>query len=175
MKFRFALLLTFAVATSAPAQLQKKPAPTRAEIVAAARTIISKSRYATLVTLGAKGEPRARIVDPFAPDSGFVVWVATNPNTRKVTEIKRDSRVVMMWFDAGNPGYVSLSGTAVPVRDPAAKKAHWKEDWKAIYPKGNLSDEYLLIRIRPTHMEVVSYAAGLVGDPKYWRPAMIDF
>jgi len=43
-------------------QTQKAP-PTRAEILAAARLIIAKARFSTFVTLGEKGEPRARIVD----------------------------------------------------------------------------------------------------------------
>jgi len=175
MNSPFLLAILFCLPQFAGAQAQSKPAPTRQQIVAAARSIIAKARYATFATLGGKGEPRARIVDPFAPDSDFVVWVATNPQTRKVTEIKRDSRVVILWFEQGNPGYVSLSGRATIVTDRAAKAAHWKPEWKEIYPKGNLSDEYLLIRIKPTHMEVVSYQAGLVGDPKRWRPAMIDF
>lgn len=159
----------------AAAQTPAKAPPTRAEILTAARSIISKARFGTLVTLGEKGEPRARIVDPFAPDSSFVVWVATNPLTRKVGEIRRDHRVVMMWFESGNPGYVSLNGRAVLVSDAAEKEKHWKEDWKNLYRDRNHGADYLLIRIEPTHMEVVSYANGMVGDPKTWRPVMLDF
>jgi general stress protein 26 len=174
MRPYFLLALALAVSDAAPAQTTSKP-PTRNEIVAAARAIIAKARYATFVTLGAKGEPRARIVDPFAPDAQFVVWVATNSATRKVTEIKRDQRVVISWFDPANPGYVSLSGNAVVINDAREKAAHWKDEWQAFYKNGNKGADYSLIRIKPLHMEVVSNAAGLNGDPKNWRPAMIDF
>jgi len=170
------VLLAFVLlfARDSDAQLQAKH-PTRGQIVAAARSIIAKSRYATLVTLGEKGEPRARIVDPFAPDSAFVVWVATNPATRKVGEIKRDGRVVLLWFEPGNPGYVSLSGKAVLVTAQREKNAHWKKEWEEIYPNRNRGSDYLLIRIKPTRMEVVSYKDNLVGDKKTWQPAGIDF
>jgi len=140
-----------------------------------ARSIMTKARFSTLVTLGEKGEPRARIVDPFAPDSSFTVWVATNSVTRKVREIRRDARVVLLWFETGNPGYVSLSGRAQLVSDKSEREKHWKEDWKALYRDRNHGDDYLLIRVTPTHMEVVSYADGMIGDPKTWRPLMLDF
>ena len=163
------------VAQVAGAQQTQKTPPTREEILAAARWIIAKSRFSTLVTLGEKGEPHARIVDPFAPDSSFTVWVATNRVTRKVDQIRRDGRVVLLWFEPGNPGYVSLSGHAVLVSDSAEKEKHWKEDWKNLYRDRNHGDDYLLIRIKPTHMEVVSYADGMIGDPKTWRPAILNF
>lgn len=183
MTSRFVFAVAFVAAANAAAQpatqsatqSATQPAPTRADIIAAARSVIDKARFGTLVTLGEKGEPRARIVDPFAPDSSFVVWVATNPATRKVNEVQHDGRVVMLWFEPGNPGYVSLSGEAVTVSDRAAKDAHWKEDWRRLYSDGNHGDDYLLIRIKPTHLEVVSYGAHLIGDPKTWRPLMIDF
>ena len=165
--------LSIAQVTSAQ-QTQKAP-PTREEILAAARSIIAKARFGTFVTLGAKGEPRARIVDPFAPDSSFTVWVATNSATRKVNEIRRDARVVLLWFEPGNPGYVSLSGRARLVSDLSEREKHWNDDWKGLYRDRNHGDDYLLIRVTPVHMEVVSYGRGMVGDPKTWRPVMLDF
>ena len=74
-----AALSVSALCGTLSAQVPAKPAPTRIEVIAAARSVIDKARFATLVTIGEKGEPRARIVDPFAPDSAFTVWVATNP------------------------------------------------------------------------------------------------
>jgi general stress protein 26 len=166
-------LLSITQVTAAQ-QTQKAP-PTRAEILAAARSIIAQARFSTFVTLGEKGEPRARIVDPFAPDSSFTVWVATNSVTRKVKEIRRDARVVLLWFEPGNPGYVSLTGRARLVSDVSEREKHWKEDWKGLYRDRNHGDDYLLIRVTPIHMEVVSYAKGMIGDPKTWRPVMLDF
>ena len=161
--------------TTADAQQSAKAQPTRAEILSAARSIISKARYGTFVTLGEKGEPRARIVDPFSPDSSFTVWVATNSATRKVKEIKRDSRVVILWFEPENPGYVTLAGRAQVVSDKAEKEKHWKDDWKVFYKDKNHGEDYVLIRVKPTHMEVISRSAGLDGDPKTWVPASVDF
>jgi general stress protein 26 len=155
------------------AQLPQKAPPTREEILAAARTIIQNARYGTLVTLGEKGEPQARIVDPFAPDSAFTVWVGTKPLTRKVSQIAHDPRVVLLWFETGNPSYVSLSGRAELVSDSAQKEKHWKPEWAGFYHNGNHGDDYVLIRVTPTHIEVVG--RGMISDPNTWRPVMLDF
>jgi general stress protein 26 len=157
------------------AQAQQKAPPTRDEILVTARSIIQKARFATFVTVGDKGEPQARIVDPFAPDSSFTVWVATNPLTRKVSQIRRDARVTLLWFDPGNFGYVSLDGRAILMSEAAEKEKHWKEEWSGLYRDRNHGDGYLLIRVTPVHMELVSYANGMIGDPKTWRPVMLDF
>ncbi len=177
MRFRIiaALAGLLSVAQVASGQQTQKTPPTREAVLVAARSIIGKARFGTLVTLGEKGEPHARVVDPFAPDSSFTVWVATNRATRKVGEIKGDARVVLLWFEPGNPGYVSLSGHAELVADPSEKEKHWKTEWRNLYRDRNRGDDYLLVRIRPTHMEVVSYADGLLGDPSTWKPVTIDF
>ncbi|HEY4956063.1 MAG TPA: pyridoxamine 5'-phosphate oxidase family protein [Gemmatimonadaceae bacterium] len=170
----FVLGLAF-VPQSAAAQGQQKSPPTRDEIFVAARAIIQKARFATFATVGEKGEPESRIVDAFAPDSSFTVWVATKPLTRKVAQIRRDPRVNLLWFDSGSSGYVALSGRATLVPDAAEKERHWKDEWAALYDNRNHGDDYLLIRVTPLHMEIVSFAAGIVGDPKTWLPVMLDF
>ena len=157
------------------AQAQQKAPPTRDEILVVARSIIQKARFATFVTVGEKGEPQARIVDPFAPDSSFTVWVGTNALTRKVSQIRRDGRVTLLWFEPGNPGYVSLDGRAMLVSEAAEKEKHWKEEWAGFYRDRNHGYDYLLIRVTPVHMEVVSDANGMISDPKTWRPVMLDF
>lgn len=176
---RFRIIAAFAgfltVAPIAVAQQAQKAPPTREAVLTAARSIIGKARFGTLVTLGEKGEPHARVVDPFTPDSAFTIWVATNRETRKVKEIKADPRVVLLWFEPGNPGYVSLSGHAELVSDRAEKEKYWKAEWRNLYKDRNRGDDYLLVRIKPTHMEVVSYADGLLGDPETWKPVTLDF
>src|SRR3954470_10540633 len=111
------------VATGVLAAQDSSPAgPHRQTVLAAARDIIREARYATLVTIAADGQPQARIVDPFAPDSTFTVWIATNPATRKVGEIRRNSRVTLLYFNAPRSEYVTLIGTA-QVDTTAAEKA----------------------------------------------------
>ena len=170
------ILLFGTIGLQLPARPQNQPraAPTRAEIIRAATAIIAKAHYAALVTIGEKGQPQARPVDPFAPEKDLTIWIATKATTRKVDQISADPRVTLMYFDPANPGYVTIIGTAKVVRDPAEKAKHWKEEWTAFYKNKNRGDDYLLIRVTPTHLEMVSTADGLMNDPKNWRPIMLE-
>ena len=133
-----------------------------------ARELIAGARYAALLTNRPDGPPGARTVDPFPPDSEFVVWIGTNPRTRKVAEIRRDPRVTLYWFDPGAAGYVTLEGRARLVDDPTALRRHFKPEWAAFYP--DRRRDFLLVEVRPTRLEVVSPAHGIVGDSLTWRP-----
>jgi general stress protein 26 len=158
-------------------QSAQKPAagaPPREAILSAARTIIGKARYASLITLDDKGQPQARLVDPFEPDATFVVWIGTNPLTRKVGQIQADPRVTMLYFDPASSGYVTLIGRARVVRDPTEKANHWKDAWTPLYKDKNRGDDYVLIRVEPSRLEVVSVALGMINDPKTWRPVGVD-
>lgn len=151
------------------------PAPAPPGVEAAAREIIATARYATLGTLGPDGHPQARVVDPFEPDSAFVVIVATNARSRKVAEIAADPRVTLLYLDAAGGSYVTVVGRAELVRDEASRLAFWKEEWAAFYQDRNLGEDYQLIRIRPTRLEVSSERHGIRNDSLTWRPVLVPF
>jgi len=129
--------LWLSTAWLAGAQPSPPSAPDRATILKAAREVMVKARYCDLVTIGPGGQPQARPVDPFPPEDGLTVWIATNPATRKVGEIRADARVTLMYLD----------------------------------PAG---DDYQLIRVAPSRIEVVSGAHGIANDPQTWRPVSVD-
>ena len=150
-------------------------APSRAAVVAAATDIIQKAHYCTFITLDEDGQPQARIVDPIAPDANFTIWFATNPLTRKVDQVRRNPRVTMSCFDAGTSSYVTVLGRGDLVTDVAEKQRQWKPDWAAIYPNGAKSSDFILIRITPARLEIVSESRRMIGDAKTWLPLAIDF
>ncbi|HEX4681096.1 MAG TPA: pyridoxamine 5'-phosphate oxidase family protein [Gemmatimonadaceae bacterium] len=145
----------------------------RARAVAAAKQIMRMARYATLVTIGDDGQPQARIVDPHAPDPDLTIWIATNPLTRKVHEIRRDPRVTLLYFNAPGAEYVTVIGRAGVVTDTAERIRHWKPAWAPFYKHGPRGDDYLLVRVEPRHLEVVSPGRGINGDAKTWKPTII--
>lgn len=147
----------------------------RPAILPAAREVIAAARYATLVTIGDQGHPEARIMDPFPPEEDFTIWLATNSRSRKVEQLRRDSRVTLLYFDTADPGYVTVLGHAELVADPAEKAARWKEEWREFYRDRNLGADYLLIRVRPIRLELVSTRHGFTGDPETWRAAVVEF
>ena len=134
---------------------------------------MNRARYCALITADTKGGVNARTMDAFAPDEKMIVWLATNPRSRKVAEIRRNPRVTLYYFDRENQAYVTIHGTARLVNERAEKARHWKEEWSAFYP--NRDRDYLLIKVVPMRLEVVDTKKGIVGDSKSWRPPTVLF
>ncbi len=170
------VLLWFACVGSLNAQQNEQYVPPdRTTLLQAARHIMEKVRYCAFITVDSSETPRARIVDAFAPDSQMVVWVATNPRTRKVKQIQRNPRVTLFYWDPDGISYVAYTGTATLVSDPREKARHWKEAWKNFYQDRWRGEDYVLIRIQPTRIEVVSYEFGILNEPTSWRPPAVEF
>ena len=53
------------------------------------------------------------------------------------------------------------------------KEKRWKVEWEAFYP--NKSEDFLLIKVSPEWMEVISYARGVIGDPITWETPRVIF
>ncbi len=148
------------------------PATGRAALLSAARAIMQSARYASLATT-AGADVQARIVDPLAPDSNFVVWVATNPASRKVAEVRRSGRATLLYFDPKALEYVTLVGAASVVSAASEKRLHWKAEWDPFYKKGAAGDDVVLLRIQPERLEVVAPARKINNDSITWRPASV--
>jgi general stress protein 26 len=71
-------------------------------------------------------------------------------------------------------GYVTLLGRAVIVTDPAEKARRWKEAWASFYDDRNRGDDYTLIKVTPSRLEIVSLAHNIINDPVTWRPVIVD-
>ena len=152
---------------------QVKPAPRldRQGLLTTAREIMKTARYCALITLDSNGRPSARTMDPFLPEDNMVVWLATNPKSRKVAEISRHQRVTLYYFVREEQAYVTISGRARIVRNANEKARHWKDEWKGFYP----NRDYLLIAVTPEKLEVVSVKQGIIGDLITWTPPAVRF
>jgi general stress protein 26 len=167
------LLLTISSASSYGEVQQKQEQSERGKLIAAARELMTTARYCALITTAGAGRLEVRTMDPFPPDENLVVWLGTNPTSRKVSEIRKNPRVALYYFDADSQGYVSISGRARIVDDPKEKARRWKEEWKGFYLDRDKG--YLLIEVTPEKLEVVIEKKGIVGDPKSWRPPTVWF
>jgi general stress protein 26 len=143
----------------------------RQSLIANAREIMNTARYCALITVDATGGPHARTMDPFSPAEDMVVWLATNPKSRKVREIRRNQRVTLYYFVSEDQAYVTISGRARIVRDAREKAKHWKDEWKDFYP----DRQYLLLAVKPEKLEVISVKQGIIGDSITWMPPAVNF
>lgn len=168
-----AVLFFSSASAFSPGQSQERQPLGRERIITVAREIMAAARYCALITRDASGRAHARTLDPFPPDEQMIVWLGTNPRSRKVAEIRRDHRVTLYYFDRDGQSYVTIYGTARLVNNPAEKAKRWKDEWQAFY--SDRAKDYLLIEVTPEQLEVVSVSKGIVGDARNWRPPSISF
>jgi general stress protein 26 len=169
------MIATLLLASMPLAPVEDEAPSQRERLLETARAIVEAARYCTMVTLDAEGSPQARIIDAFAPEDDFSVWIGTKRTTRKVTEIGADPRVTLLYFDREDPGFVTLVGRAELVDDPKQKAARFKEEWRSFYEDGPLGPDYVLIRVRAERLEIVSESRGAINDPDSWLPPIVRF
>ena len=145
----------------------------RDTLITVAREIMKTARFCALVTLDQTGQPQVRTMDPFTPEKNMVVWFGTNSNTRKVKEIHNDQRVSHYYADPGGSGYVTITGVAHIVDDEQEKLKWWKEEWNIYY--SDKENDYILIKVIPERLDILSYKHGIIGDPENWRTPSIEF
>ena len=143
------------------------------KIKIAALEIMSAVKTCALITLDDDNRAKVRAMDPFLPESDFTVWFGTNPNSRKVAQIKKNPKVTLYYLENESNGYVMIQGTAELINLQEEKNKRWKPEWEAFYT--NKKEDYLLIKVTPNWMEVVSYAHNLVGDTISWEPPIVIF
>lgn len=112
-------------------------------------------------------------MDPFTPDSQFVIWMGTHRASRKVRDLQRDPRVLLYYQDPSGAGYVTIEGTARLVDDAVEKARRWKDEWAQFYT--DRAATYLLIAVTPVRLEVVNYRRGVVGDSATWKVPAVSF
>ncbi len=147
---------------------RKKFTKEEKHILKVSKDIIKSAYFTSLITLDENLQARARIVEPFAPENNFIIWMATNPKSRKVFQIKRNSKVTLHYFDKSKLAYVSLMGNAFLINDANKKKEIWKEGWEKFYP--NKKTDYLLIKFIPNSLEMISITDNFTGDKNTWMP-----
>jgi general stress protein 26 len=169
----FSFSLIFACTTASVKEKKLKTAFSLIEeaILIEAKSIMESSYYCTLITQDKNGQSKARVVEPFSPEKEYTVWMATNPNSRKVTELKNNSKTTLHYFDKSKLAYVSLMGDAYLVDESILKTQKWKEGWEKFYPKRD--NDYLLIKFVPHTLELISPSKKYLGDKITWKPHQV--
>jgi general stress protein 26 len=145
----------------------------RDTLIKTARELIESTRYCALITLNETGHPQVRTMDPFSPEEDMVVWFGTNPKSRKVKEIRNDSRTTLYYEAPNGAGYVVLKGHAYLIDDQEKKMRYWKKEWDAYY--SDQKSNYILIKVIPDELEIVDYKHGIIGDSETWAVPNVKF
>lgn len=159
-------LLVFAFACTKNQQTKK-------DIKEVVREIIVASKNCALITVDSLGRADARTMDPFLPEEDFTIWMATNPKSKKVQDILNNPKVTLYYFDKNDPGYVTIKGNATLVNDADKKEKFWKDEWKNFYK--DRKTDYLLIKVVPNKLHIISESHKILGDSITWRAPEINF
>jgi len=141
------------------------------KIINLSKEIIKETYFATLITVDKNGQPRARVMEPFEPDNNYIIWLTTNPKSRKVAQLNNNSKATLHYFDKKNLGYVSLMGNAFLINDEVIKSQKFKDGWDNFYK--NQKDDYLLIKFIPKTLEIISVTNQYNGDSLTWKPHQV--
>lgn len=167
------ILCILCYSLSGIAQQTKNTNLSKATLIKAAKEIMNSTGTCALITQDDKGISRVRMMDPFQPEKDLKVWFGTNPTSRKVAQIKKNNKVTLYYRDKDDSGYVMIYGKAELVNSTKAKMKYWKDTWKSFYP--NKKEYYLLIKVTPISMEIVSPPRNIVGSDITWEPPTIIF
>ncbi len=146
---------------------------TTTDLNSIARKIITSSENCALITIDSLGIAQARAMDPFPPDENFNIWMATNPKSSKVNQIKNNPKVTLYYFDKKNGGYVTIQGHAKLVNSKEVKENLWKKEWENFYK--NRTTDYLLIQFIPIKLNLISEKHKIFGDSTSWKTPEILF
>jgi general stress protein 26 len=109
--------------------------------------LIRGIRVAMLTTIDEQGHLHSRPMATQDTDFDGTLWFFTRAHSPKVGEIDREHRVNVAYADAHTQHYVSVSGTARLVRDPARNKELWSPILKAWFPDGLDDPTLALLRV----------------------------
>lgn len=117
------------------------------------RKLLKGFRVAMLTTVTPEGVLRSRpmVTVPLAGEGD--IWFLTRSRTPKVGEVEEHPHVNVGYASAKDGRYVSLSGSASVVRDPAHVLALWKKRHRKWFPEGKRDPDLAALRVRVQRAE----------------------
>lgn len=135
-----------------------------ASVQAAALATIRRSRYCTVVT-GDGEHVDVRVLQPRRPKAGLIINLGTSGASRKVEQIRRSAAVVLVYTDFRRGCGVVVHAEAEVLDDPAISRAVFIPIWRAFWPDGPDDPDFVVIRCRPTAIEVWDFSRGITPAP----------
>lgn len=115
--------------------------------------LIKDIKFAMLTTVCDDGSLRSRPMATQEAEFDGTLWFFTRAGAPKVGEVQRDEQVNVSYASPADQRYVSVSGRARLVRDPAKNRELWSAAYKAWFPKGLDDPELALLRVEPDKAE----------------------
>lgn len=143
-------------------------------ILKVARDSMRAAQNCFLITVTASGRPAARVMLPFEAEDDFTIWLAASPVSRKVAEIRANDQVALAYDHEEEGGYVTVLGTATIHADLELRKRYWRRRFIRFWPDGPEGDDYVLIKVVPTRLEILNDTQGITPEPYCLKVAAVD-
>ena len=140
----------------------------------AAHMTVDKTKYCFLISNGGNGWSSARFVEPIVESNFSAIWIGTSPKLRKVQEIQDNSKVTLAFGHVQERANVVIYGEAYVESDIALRKKYWKSEWRLFFPNGPTGDDYVLIKVQPLRMEVMSFHRNVILEPFGLKPSILN-
>lgn len=132
------------------------------------RDLMKDINFCMLTTLDDDGCLRSRPMSTNGEvEANGDLWFFISASSHKVSEVNRNDRVNVSFSAPDKHCYVSLSGTAELVRDPAKIRELWQPELKAWFPKELDEPDIALLKVNATKAEYwdapASWVAKTVG------------
>jgi general stress protein 26 len=118
------------------------------------RKLIKSVRIAMFTTVAADGKLRSRPMANLKGGFDGDLWFVTRSTAPKTDEIRENQHVNVAFADPDDGRFVSISGLASLVRDPAKVDELWSRRLKVWFPDGKKDPDLALIRVRIDRAEV---------------------
>jgi general stress protein 26 len=118
------------------------------------RKLIKSTRIAMFTTVASDGRLRSRPMANLKGGFDGDLWFVTRGTAPKAEEIKDNQHVNIAYADPEAERFVSISGLASVVREPAKLADLWSRRLRAWFPAGKKDPELALIRVRIDRAEV---------------------
>ena len=105
-----------------------------------------------LTTEDENGQLRSRPMATQRAEEG-VLWFFTGKDSPKIEEVKKDAEVNVSYADPNNQVYVSVSGVARAVRDPAKVRELWSGAAQRWFPEGPDDPRLMILKVEITEAE----------------------
>lgn len=138
----------------------------------AALALIRRENFVYVTSLDSTGFPETRVMfnllkhradallgdGPARIPSDFASVIATNTGSRKVGQMRADSRVCLYYSDNEKYEGCMVRGQVKEIDDPEIRRAIWEDAWAMYYPGGLDGGDFSVFAFVP---ERIRYYHGL--------------
>lgn len=140
----------------------------------ASRTI-ANARYCWLATASQSKDPRLRPMGRLPPEPGDDVWMirfVTDGRSRKVSDIRRNGVVTLIFQHDADDAFVAVTGSALLREGESEIRRSWKSAYDPFFPTATDKANAAFLDIEAERMEL--WIRGVTPEPFGLRATTLE-